>query len=52
LPGYSDQELYKLGYIPTNLPFDQIKQKYYISDLVQRYANDDNFSEELRGQLN
>ncbi len=51
LPGYSEQELYKLGYIPNQQPLDQIKQSYYISDYVKQLYADPDFSQKLREKL-
>lgn len=51
LPGYSIEELYKLGYIPNNQPLEQIKQKYYVSDLIRELQNQPNFSQLLRQKL-
>lgn len=52
LPGYSDEQLYKLGYIPHDKPLEEIQRKYYISDFVSKFYSDSNFSQELRQNLN
>lgn len=50
-PGYSDRELYKLGFIPHDKSFEEIKKHYYISDLVRKIYKDPNFSNLLRESL-
>lgn len=52
LPGYSVNELYKLGYLPTNVPVDQLPIKYYISNFVKENYNEPDFSNKLRSYLN
>lgn len=51
LPGYSDEELYKLGFIPNDKPLEEIQQKYFISDHVQKFYKDSDFSQKLRAEL-
>jgi hypothetical protein len=51
LPGYAPKELYDLNFIPNDKSFEEIKEKYYISDLVRKYYKDKNFSEKLRQAL-
>lgn len=50
-PGYSDRELYKLGLIPHNKPFEEIKKKYYVTDHIKKIYKEDDFSEKLRTYL-
>lgn len=52
LPGYSDEFLYKLEFISNDKPLEELKKKYYITDLVKKYYLDENFSEKLRENLN
>ncbi len=51
LPGFADDQLYKLKLIPHDAPFDEIERNYFISDLVREYYLKPNFSELLRSQL-
>lgn len=51
LPGYSVDELYKLGLIPTNLSKDDLNQKYFISDLIKKFYLEKDFSKKLRENL-
>lgn len=51
MPGYSDELLYKLGYIPNNIPFKEVTKKYYISDIAKELSNEESFSEKLRLRL-
>ena len=50
-PGFSDSELYKLGFIPHDKPLSEIKKEYYITPLVQKIYNDADFSTRLRKEL-
>lgn len=50
-PGFSDTELYKLGFIPHDKPLDEIKKEYYITPLVQKIYKDPDFSNKLRNEL-
>ena len=47
-PGYADEELYKLGFIPNNIPFEDLKRRSYISDIVGKNYNKADFSRQLR----
>lgn len=47
-PGYSDQLVYDLGLIDTDLPFEQIRARYKINDRAEKYAEDPNFSVKIR----
>jgi hypothetical protein len=51
LPGYADEELYKLGFIPNNKPLEDIQKQYFISDHVQKYYLEKDFSQKLRAEL-
>ena len=48
LPGSSDKLAYDLGLIATNLPFDQAKQKFNITDRARQYAESVKFSQRIR----
>jgi hypothetical protein len=51
LPGYSVEELYKLGFIPNDQPIEKIKQRYYVSDLIKEIYREASFSALLRNKL-
>jgi hypothetical protein len=51
LPGYSDELLYKLGFIPNNAPINEVQGRYYISDIVQEISQEASFSAVLRNRL-
>lgn len=51
LPGYSVDELYKLGLIPTNLSKIGLNERYFISDLVKKLYLKEDFSKKLRENL-
>lgn len=51
LTGYSDEYLYKLGFIENSLPFEELEQKTYITDTVKEIHSSENFSQELRQRL-
>jgi hypothetical protein len=51
-PGYADEELYGLGFIPSDAPLETIRQRYAISDTVVASIDQPNFSEQLRAHLN
>lgn len=51
LPGYSDEFLYGLDYIPTNESLDKVREKYYITDIVNEVYTDPNFSSLLRERI-
>jgi hypothetical protein len=51
LPGYSVDQLYDLGYIPHDRPLEEIRRRYYISDLVREIHADPEFSSRLRAAL-
>ncbi|HCB22238.1 hypothetical protein A3B42_03980 [Candidatus Daviesbacteria bacterium RIFCSPLOWO2_01_FULL_38_10] len=50
-PGYSDRELYKLGYISNIIPFEDLKRRSYISDIAEKNSNKSDFSKRLREDL-
>jgi hypothetical protein len=47
-PGYSNEVLYKLGFIPNDVPLEELSRRYYISDLVLANYEQDDFSRLLR----
>lgn len=49
LPGYSDRLAYELGLIDTDLPFDQLRERFRINELALRFADDPEFSRRIRG---
>jgi hypothetical protein len=50
LPGFSDQLAYDLKLIDTSLPFEEVKRRARVNDLVQKYRDDPNFSARIRGE--
>ena len=50
-PGYADQELYALGFIPKDAPFDTVRQRYAISQAVRDTIDQPDFSQQLRSRL-
>lgn len=51
LPGYSVEELYRLGYLPNDVPLDKLKEKYYISNIIKEIYKEKDFSKKLREKL-
>lgn len=51
MPGYSVNELYKLGYLPNNISLEKLPEKYYISDFVKKNYVQADFSNKLRNYL-
>jgi hypothetical protein len=51
LPGYADRELYDLGFIPTDAPFETIRARYAITATVEETIDQPDFSQMLRSQL-
>lgn len=51
-PGYSAEQLYKLGFLPTDKSLTELTEKSYISDIVKRIYNQPDFSTALRSRLN
>jgi hypothetical protein len=48
LPATSDELAYKLGLIPHDLPFEEVRAKYHINERALRYAQDPDFSNKIR----
>ena len=48
LPGYSDRLAYDLGWIDTDLPFEEAKARYHINARALRYGNHPDFSRLIR----
>jgi hypothetical protein len=48
LPSYSDKFAYDLGLINTDLPFAAARNKYFINQRADKYANDPDFSSTIR----
>ena len=51
LPGYSDNLLYDLGFIPNEAPLDTVRQRYAITDTVIATVDRPDFAQVLRRQL-
>jgi hypothetical protein len=51
-PGYADQVLYDLGFIPNDAPFETLRGRYAIRDLVADSIDQSDFSQQLRMRLN
>ena len=51
LPGYADKVLYDLGFIPHDQPLEEVRRKYYVSDIVKATYEQPDFSSLLRSQL-
>lgn len=52
VPGYSDEFLYELEFISNNKPLSELKEKYYITEIVKENYLEENFSQKLREELN
>jgi hypothetical protein len=50
-PGYADELLYELSFIPTDAPIDTIRQRYFITNVVQELADEPDFSRLLRTRI-
>jgi Domain of unknown function (DUF4105) len=50
-PGYAHEILYRLGFLPHDLPLDQLRQKSSISDFVKAEYDQPDFSPRLRAYL-
>ena len=50
LPGYADNLAYELGMIDNSLPFDEVRRRARISDLILQYKDDPHFSQRIRGE--
>ncbi|HUF11279.1 MAG TPA: DUF4105 domain-containing protein [Rhodothermales bacterium] len=48
-PGYSDRLAFDLGLIDTDLPFEQLRERYRINDLAIEHADAPDFSHRIRG---
>lgn len=51
LPGFSDEYAYSLKLIDNSVPFEELRKKHYITDLVAKYQNNINFSSEIRQRI-
>jgi hypothetical protein len=51
-PGYSDDLLYDLGFIPNDAPLQAVRQRYMISDTAAALVDQPDFSPLLRQRLN
>lgn len=51
-PGYADNFLYDLGFIPHDAPLDTVRQRYAITDVVAATIDQPDFSRVLRLRLN
>ncbi len=49
-PGYSDRLAYKLGLIETDLPLAEMRKRFRVNALAEKYADDPEFSKRIRGQ--
>ena len=47
-PGYSDRLAYNLDLIDTELPFDEIRERFEISDRARQFGDDPEFSRRIR----
>jgi hypothetical protein len=50
-PGYSEELLYKLGFIPNDVALEALRTRYYISGFVKQLYNREGFSRLLRLEL-
>ncbi len=48
-PGYSDRFALGLGLIDTELPIEELRDRYRINDLARQYAESNDFSQRIRG---
>lgn len=48
LPGYSDQLVYDLGLIDTDLSFEEARARYLINERAAKYADSPDFSQKIR----
>ncbi len=48
LPGYSDRLAYTLGLIDTSVPLEELRKRYYISDLARGAEDAPDFSSRIR----
>jgi hypothetical protein len=52
MPGFAGNELYKLGYISNDRPFNEIEKSHYITEFVQKNYSDPNLTRKIREYLN
>ena len=48
LTGFSDRVAYNLGYLDTDLPFEQARETFRVDDRIRRHLHDDDFSRRIR----
>ncbi len=48
LPGFSAKYAYELGLLPTEVPFEDLKELSHVNDLVEKYYDDPDFSQKIR----
>jgi len=49
-PANSDKLAYDLGMLDTELPFEEARQRFFINDRAEKYAEDIDFSVKIRGE--
>ena len=52
MPGFSDEYAYSLKLIDTSVPFAELRNAHFISDLVAKYQNSPDFSAQIRQRFN
>jgi hypothetical protein len=50
-PGYSDRLAYDLGWIDTDLSFEEARRRFHINERAMKYADDAAFSQRIRAVL-
>lgn len=48
LPGYTDKVAYSLGLIGAEGTLDELREKYFVNDIVRKYADHPDFSSVIR----
>jgi hypothetical protein len=48
LTGFSDRVAYDLGYLDTDLPFEQARETFRVDDRIRRHLHDEDFSRRVR----
>jgi hypothetical protein len=48
LPGYSDELIRRLDLLDSDLPVDQARQRFWINDRAEKYAESEDFSQKIR----
>ena len=48
LTGFSDRVAYDLGYLDTDLPFEQARARFRVDERIRRHLNDSDFSQRIR----